>query len=179
MFRNMWYHQYGGDGGDGSDSSTSNEPWGGESDCGRAATGVPAAPVPCFELRRADERRIGSYRALLRDPKLRSGFINGFLGTIFNTYPDNGALFNIIKRAAWDSRNKDDVDIYEDIVAQLQSKGGGGPLGQAKMGWKQIKQLRAQKDELCRETGSILNRLNRLGTVVHDMCEANPHSPVY
>jgi hypothetical protein len=69
---------------------------------------------------------------------------------------------------------KDDVEIYEDIQVQLQSRGGGGAMGQAKMAWKQIKQLRAQKDELVRQTGSILNRLDRLGKV-RDMVSIGDH----
>ena len=95
MFRNMWYHAYGGgDGGGGNDAGDGS--WGDVNVELRRVSSDPGesrvAPAPCFELRRADDRRCGSYRNLLKDPKLRSEFIHGFLANIFNTYVQSMAL---------------------------------------------------------------------------------------
>jgi hypothetical protein len=94
MFRNMWYHAYGG--GDGGGDDAGDESWGDANVELRRVSSDPGedrvAPAPCFELRRADDRRCGSYRNLLKNPKLRSEFIHGFLANIFNTYVQSMAL---------------------------------------------------------------------------------------
>ena len=113
-------------------------------------------------VRTVSEQRTDSYRRLLRDPKLRAQFRDLFLTQIFNV-EDNISLYNAIAKVARDPRNAKDADCFEHLQSLLaESK---GPLAAATRAWKQIRQLRAQKQEFLRETASVLAQLGRLGSV--------------
>jgi SAM-dependent methyltransferase len=120
-----------------------------------------------FEIPAVSEHRTDSYGKLLADAHLRQEFFEGFLGQIFNV-GDNSTLPGMISRAVWDPDNKDDNDIYEDLCEQLSA--GSGPVAGLTQAWRGVKQLRAQKVELVRETGAILGRLGRLNNVRDYVC---------
>ena len=164
MFSNRWFLAYGPPKAQGG-SETAAEEWAKGSEEATLAL-PPKPPAVEFAVPKTADRRAASYRALLRDPSLRSLFRHGFLERIFNAYPDNDLLMGLMKRAAWDPQNQTDFEIYEDLQSLVAAGGGGGGgLGEARMAWKKLLQLRAQKNELTRETGAILHRLGRLGKI--------------
>ena len=119
---------------------------------------MPAGTVPTVS-----EHRQGSYRALLKHGKLRAQFRDQFLVRIFNV-EEPVALYNQICKVARDPRNKDDAACFEALVKLLEA--GNGALSAARQGWKQVRQLRAQKVEFLRETGSVLAQLGRIDPLV-------------
>ena len=132
------------------------------------ATRRPSPPPLAEALQAASsvpwvsERRSDSYRRLLRDSKLRRQFRQQFLVRIFNV-EDPGKLFNALARVARDPRNADDVQCFEDLQKLLTDQSDA--MSTARRAWKQVRQLRLQKNELRRETASLLSQLGRLGTL--------------
>ena len=123
-------------------------------------------------VRFVSERRNDSYRRLMGDPALRVQFFSGFLHKIFKVaHPDSVA--KAVAKATWDPDNRTDADIYDDVREQLQQS-STGPTTQLGNLWRGLRQLRAQRTELTRETGAILARLGRLGSV-HDYASVGDH----
>ncbi|GAM26439.1 hypothetical protein SAMD00019534_096140 [Acytostelium subglobosum LB1] len=115
--------------------------------------------------------RLGSFRALLKDPLLRHTFSDTFLVDILALGSRN-ELMRLMNTSVWDNRLKDDNDIYENLVRCLQSK--SGPFGEIVKVWKQVKQLSDQRKELVRETVSVLSHVGLVGKV-HDLVSIGDH----
>ena len=112
-------------------------------------------------------RRTDSYRNLLRSKKLRDEFRHLFLVKIFNI-ADPDEVMRVMTRASYDPANNDDIDIYRYVYKHLS--GSSKPvLSQMLQGWRALQQIRAQKEELTRQTASILTKLDRIGSI-HNYC---------
>ena len=119
--------------------------------------------VPSAIISHVAERRQDSYRRLLRDHTLRPSFRDQFLTKIFNI-EDPAALYNMIAKVARNPRNASDLDCFVQLK-ELLAGSEASPAAAAQRAWKQVRQLKAQKVELVRETGSLLSQLGRLGTL--------------
>ena len=64
-------------------------------------------------------------------------------------------------KACYDPDNTDDQCVYEHLQALLAENGGA--MHAVMTTWKQVKQIKAQKSELLKETAGILAHLGRLG----------------
>lgn len=136
-----------------------------------SSTTTSSSPSP-FQVPIVSQHRSTSFRKLLSDPRLRLEFLEGFLVEIFSVLP-NKEMFKMIVTAAWDSRNKNDDDIYAALLESV-SKRMSPPVTQVTSLWSQISQLSQQKTELVRETVSIMARLGKVGHV-HDYCSIGDH----
>ena len=70
-------------------------------------------------------------------------------------------MFGLIAKACYDPQNTDDHCVYEHLQSLLAE--GAGVIHGAMKTWKQVKQIKAQKEELVKETAGILAHLGRLG----------------
>jgi len=114
-------------------------------------------------------RRSNSYRTLLRSKKLRDEFRQQFLVQIFNL-ADPDEVMRVMTRAAWDPANNDDIDIYKQLYFHFhgsQTKLVGAQIPQY---WRGIQQLRHQKEELTRQTISMLSKLGKAHSIRSYCC---------
>lgn len=118
-----------------------------------------------FEMPLVSERRTDSYRRLFHNALLRRQFLEEFLVHVFNI-EDPSTLFRLISQAVWEPDNVTDLDVYAHLQAALATE-NAGPVNMLKKTWRQLKQLREQKDEIARETVSIMSRLGKIGQL-HD-----------
>jgi SAM-dependent methyltransferase len=187
LFRSSWYERYGRRFWDTSTSAVPPppQPLARPSPPPLHRASSTSSVVPAVSDQRSD-----SYRRLLRDPRLRAQFRDQFLTQIFNV-EDHTAVYNgpspaielgtsasaplalltcrvrssvgvAIAKAARDPRNEHDVDCFVHLQGLLVSSSGA--LATAVRSWKQLRQLRAQKQELLRETMSVFAQLGRLGS---------------
>ena len=61
---------------------------------------------------------------------------------------DPDKLYGMMVKCTSDPNNKDDNDVYEHLQSLLTESSGA--MAAATAGWKQVKQLKAQKKELVR-----------------------------
>ena len=117
-------------------------------------------------------RRKDSYRKLLRSKELRFRFREQFLVQIFNL-ADPEEVMRVMTRAAWDPANTSDIHIYTYIYRHFHGSNGENSLDfltSLPRIWRGIQQLRQQKDELTRQTLSIISKLGMLGNIKNYVC---------
>jgi len=110
------------------------------------------------------ERRTNSFRALLKDKELCKHFSEEFLVNVFNLAVPSEVM-RVMRKAAWDPRNQDDVAIYKILLDHFQGSTELKPLAALQQGWRGIRQLSHQKTELCHETAMILHLLGKFGHI--------------
>mmetsp|Transcript_6374 Transcript_6374/g.9373 ORF Transcript_6374/g.9373 Transcript_6374/m.9373 type:complete len:1657 (-) Transcript_6374:302-5272(-) len=116
-------------------------------------------------------RRKNSYRNLLRSKELRFQFREQFLVQIFNL-ADPDEVMRIMARAAWDPANNSDIEIYKCIHHYFHGSKGENSLNLASLPrfWRGIQQLRQQKEELTRQTLSVISKLGMIGKIRNYVC---------
>ena len=116
-------------------------------------------------------RRINSYRNLLRSKELRDQFRDQFLVQIFNL-ADPDEVMQVMARAAWDPANQSDIHIYKCIHHHFHISTGEQSIDVASLPrlWRGIQQLRKQKEELTRQTLSIVSKLGMLDKIKNYVC---------
>ena len=116
-------------------------------------------------------RRKNSYRNLLRSKELRSQFRDQFLVQIFSL-ADPEEVMRVMARAAWDPVNNSDIHIFKCLHRHFHGSTGENELSLAALPrlWRGIQQLREQKEELTRETMSVVSKLGMLGKIKDYVC---------
>eukprot|EP00591_Stephanopyxis_turris_P015246 CAMPEP_0195541584 /NCGR_PEP_ID=MMETSP0794_2-20130614/51160_1 /TAXON_ID=515487 /ORGANISM="Stephanopyxis turris, Strain CCMP 815" /LENGTH=1794 /DNA_ID=CAMNT_0040675687 /DNA_START=95 /DNA_END=5479 /DNA_ORIENTATION=+ len=116
-------------------------------------------------------RRNGSYRNLLRSKELRDQFRTQFLVQIFHS-ADPEEVMRVMARAAWDPANQNDIHIYKHIHNHFHGSSVDTSINLASLPrfWRGIQQLRRQKEEITRETLSIVSKLGMLGRIHNYVC---------
>jgi len=77
-----------------------------------------------------------------------------------------------MSRAAWDPANETDIHIYKCIHSHFHGSVSGTGTGIASLPrlWRGIKQLRQQKEELTRQTLSIVSKIGMLDEIKNYVC---------
>ncbi len=115
-------------------------------------------------------RRTDSYRNLLRSKELRDQFRNQFLVQIFNL-AEPEEVMRVMARAAWDPANNSDIQIYKSLHRHFHgSNENSFDLSSLPRLWRGIQQLRQQKEELTRQTLSVVSKLGLLGKIKTYVC---------
>ena len=102
------------------------------------------------------------YEIIMGNFAMRSRFFESFLIQIFNV-EDHNKLESIIAKAVWNPANSDDHVVYRCLQTEFSESDGA--LNKASKTWKSLLQTKRQKQELLRETVSIVSKLGRLGTL--------------
>eukprot|EP00164_Ancoracysta_twista_P002113 GFYU01002789.1.p1 GENE.GFYU01002789.1~~GFYU01002789.1.p1 ORF type:complete len:1110 (-),score=314.84 GFYU01002789.1:142-3471(-) len=108
------------------------------------------------------ERLDNSFREVMSDCDSRRT-LRDFLERIFNV-KDPKAMYRLIARACWDSRNTCDMDIYEGLMESIQED-NSGIVATVSSSWRQVRQLSHQRKELLRETSAVLGYIGKHGRI--------------
>ena len=113
-----------------------------------------------FKLKIVSEHRNNSVREMMNNYYLRTFFFKEFLINILNL-EDPLFMNKVIAHVLYNPLYKDDNDLYNAMYHYLKDHQNNNLMTI----WKNIKQLRAQRKEITRETASILSRLGKLGFI--------------
>jgi len=116
-------------------------------------------------------RRCDSYRRLLQSKTLRDQFRSQFLVNIFNL-ADPDQVMRVMIRAAYDPSNKNDIDIYKYIHRHFHGSAEekGVDISLLPQFLRAIQQLSQNKEELTRQTLSIVCKLGKFGKLQSYVC---------
>jgi SAM-dependent methyltransferase len=113
-------------------------------------------------------RRNNSYRTLLRSKTMRDDFRQKFLVNIFHLVDPNEVM-RAMTRFAWDPKNIDDIQIYKCLFKYFNSEERGA-VSKVRQKLRALEQLNQQKNELTRQTVSILSKLGKLDSIHSYAC---------
>ena len=89
-------------------------------------------------------------------------------------------VMRVMSRAAWDPANETDIHIYKCIHSHFHGSASGTGTGIASLPrlWRCIKQLRQQKEELTRQTLSIVSKIGMLDEIKNYVCMSDSRKTV-
>lgn len=113
-------------------------------------------------------RRSNSYRTLLRSKTMRDDFRQKFLVKIFHL-ADPNEVMRAMTRFAWDPKNTDDFHIYKCLFKYFNGDERGA-VTKVQQNLRALEQLNQQKNELTKETVSILSKLGKVDSIHSYAC---------